>query len=104
MSDPDRLLAQLWAADEPPQRDPAFVLAVMARVERRRFVTGVLALAVTALAAGLVIWVLAPLARPALQALQPALGARVLEPLAAALAMAAFLWNWANEGQVLHRR
>jgi hypothetical protein len=33
----DISLAALWELDEPPGRDPAFVLAVLDRLERRRF-------------------------------------------------------------------
>ena len=49
--DADRLLAGLWAQDEPPARDAAFVIAAMERIERRRLIEGVLALIPVALAA-----------------------------------------------------
>ena len=60
-SEADQLLAGLWAQDEPPARDPAFVIAAMERIERRRLLEGVLALVPVALAASLLLWALAPL-------------------------------------------
>ena len=49
----DALLAALWARDEPPVRDPAFEIAAMTRVSRRRLMVEAgewAALAVPALA------------------------------------------------------
>jgi hypothetical protein len=60
MTDPDTLLAGLWAEDEPPARDPAFVAATMQAAARRRFRRQLLALAPTTVAAAAVAWSAAP--------------------------------------------
>lgn len=89
----ERVLAELWAQDEPPAQDLAFVLATMERVERRRLIEGVLALLPLAAAASLVLWALAPvIAVVAARVDAPALG-----PLIAASVMAVFLWGWASD-------
>jgi hypothetical protein len=61
MSDADLALKALLAVDEPPARDPAFSLAVMERIERRRFWTEVLFAAPIALAVLVALWALSPL-------------------------------------------
>lgn len=60
MTDPDILLAALWAADEPPARDPVFVAAVMAAQAKRRFQRSLLALVPTTVAGAAVLWSAAP--------------------------------------------
>jgi hypothetical protein len=95
VSDPDTLLADLWAQDEPPARDPAFVLAAMERIEQRRFWLGLLSLAPPTLAASLILWALAPVLGVLMSALPG--GSSALAPLAAALVMALFLWTWASD-------
>ena len=59
MMDDDRLAA-LWALDEPPARDPAFVLAVLDRLARRRFRVKVAQLVPLLVATMVVCWVIAP--------------------------------------------
>jgi hypothetical protein len=60
MTDADQLLSALWAEDEPPARDPAFVAATLQAVARRRFQRQLLALAPTTVAAAAVAWSAAP--------------------------------------------
>ena len=60
MVDEARLQA-LWAPDEPPARDPAFDLAVMQRLLRRRLWLDFAALTPIVLGAGIVLWTLTPL-------------------------------------------
>lgn len=95
MTDPERRLAELWEADEPTAQDPAFVIAVMERVERRRMIAAWAWLAVMTPASAVVAWALAPvmqgLAQPLVRA-GPDLGA-----ITAAAVLAAALWSWANE-------
>ena len=59
MMDDDRLAA-LWALDEPPARDSAFVLAVLDRLARRRFRTKVVRLVPLFIATIVVCWAIAP--------------------------------------------
>jgi hypothetical protein len=92
MTDPDRLLADLWAADEPPARDPGFVLQVIERVERRRLWLELGGLVSTAFAAGLALWALAPAIDLAVRRLAPAPWDPALMTLAGAGLMAAWLW------------
>jgi hypothetical protein len=56
----DALLKSLFEADAPPARDVAFTLAVMERVERRRFWTEAAMLVPAVIAACVVLWALAP--------------------------------------------
>jgi hypothetical protein len=60
MSDDSRLQA-LWALDEPPARDVAFELAVMARALRRRLWADIAALTPIVAGAAVVLWSLTPL-------------------------------------------
>lgn len=94
MTDAELKLAALWDEDETPARDPAFVIAVMERVERQRLAIAIAWLAVMTAAFGFMAWALAPvlqtLALPLIQA-GPGLGA-----LAAGAALAAFLWSWGS--------
>ncbi len=98
MSDPDHLLTELWASDEPPERDARFVLSVMEAVERRRFRYGVGMLVLIAAGASAVLWALAPLIEAALTPLLAAAGGPAFAELVAAVAMAVFLWSWVSEG------
>ena len=88
------LLTELWAQDEPPARDPAFVLAAMEKVERRRFLMGVLALAPVAAIASLLLWALGPVIADASAAFR--FDAASIGSLAAAVVMALFLWSWVS--------
>ena len=74
----DRLKA-LFAADEPPPRDPAFSAAVMETLVRRRFQEDVLVLSGATAVGGVSLWALWPTLQPVLvtlsQGFAPALGA-----------------------------
>ena len=96
MSDPDALLADLWAADEPPEHDHAFVIAAMERVERRRFQVNLVLLAVAVAIIGVVAWAVAPVLAVVARALVPGDGA-VAATLCAAGVMSFFLWSWASD-------
>lgn len=83
MTRPDDHLAALFAQDLPPARDPAFSVAVLEAVARRRFqreLAFVAAVSLTGAAALAVLW---PVLQPALHLL-----ARDLGPTALALAAA----------------
>jgi hypothetical protein len=56
----DSRLAALWALDEPPAQDPAFVLATLDRLARRRFRTRVARLVPLLVATIAVCWAIAP--------------------------------------------
>ena len=94
MKDPERLLAELWVEDEPPARDPAFVIAVMETAARRRLLWRVLALAPAAASAGAALWALGPVFGSALVPVVGAVEGPALGEIAAGLAMAVFLWSW----------
>jgi hypothetical protein len=61
MSEADIRLKALLAVDEPPARDAVFALAVMERIERRRFWMEILLGAPVALAVLVALWALSPL-------------------------------------------
>jgi hypothetical protein len=63
----DSRLASLWALDEPPARDPAFVLATLDRLARRRFRTKVARLVPLFVATMAVCWAIAPSVEALLQ-------------------------------------
>jgi hypothetical protein len=84
MTDRETLLQDLFARDEPPARDPAFVTAAMARVARRRFQLALLALVAPTVAAGFAAWALAP----SLAGLAAGFDLTVIGPAAAAIALA----------------
>jgi hypothetical protein len=52
----DDQLRDLFAQDEPPPRDPAFSMAVMARIARRRFLSEVGILSLVSVIGGTVLW------------------------------------------------
>ena len=56
----DDSLAALWALDQPPAQDPAFVLAVLDRLARRRFRIRVVRLVPPLVATIAVCWAIAP--------------------------------------------
>ncbi len=96
MSDPDQRLAALFAADDPPANDPSFTIAVMEKVEQRRFWTAMASLTAATFVLGLLCWAIAPALAPAIvwaSTFNPATTMQVV----AALAMAAFLWSWASD-------
>jgi len=82
MTQADDRLKALFAADEPPARDPVFSMAVMERLVRRRFQEDVAVLCGVSLAGGAVLWPLWPVLQPMLvtlsQGFAPALGAVAL--------------------------
>jgi hypothetical protein len=92
----DRRLAELWAADEPPARDPAFVLVSMERIERHKLWMNILALVPVTLGVTLLLWALAPVIEMIAKAALPH-DASILGPLAGAAVMAFFLWSWASD-------
>jgi hypothetical protein len=63
----DSRLAALWALDEPPARDTAFVLATLDRLARRRFRTKVARLLALFVATTAVCWAIAPSVEPLLR-------------------------------------
>jgi hypothetical protein len=82
MTEADDRLKALFAADEPPARDPAFTAEVMQALARRRFQMDLALLAGATGLGGLVLWALWPVAQPVLvsmsQTLAPAAGALVV--------------------------
>ncbi len=97
MSDADARLSGLWAEDEAPTQDPAFVIAVMQKVERERFRLDMAALVIGSFAAGVIFWAIAPLIEVFARLAGPLPGPMAIGPAAAALVMAAFLWSWSSE-------
>lgn len=63
----DSHLASLWALDEPPALDPAFVLATLDRLARRRFRVKVARLIPLLVATMAVSWAIAPSVEAVLQ-------------------------------------
>ncbi len=96
MKDPDVLLAALWAEDEPPARDPAFIIAVMEATARRRFRLGVLALLPLTGVASAVFWALGPVISAGLGPVFQSFNGIASTEVAAALTMAVFLWAWGS--------
>jgi len=56
----DARLAALWSLDEPPARDPAFVLATLDRLARRRFRADITRLLPLFVAVAAACWAIAP--------------------------------------------
>jgi hypothetical protein len=92
MGETDRLLLDLLAADDPPERDPGFVVEVMDRIERRRLAYGLLSLTPTTVAAGAVMWAAGPVLRTAVTPALTALNGLALAEVGAVLALAAVAW------------
>ncbi|MBS0297637.1 MAG: hypothetical protein JSR45_15110 [Proteobacteria bacterium] len=86
MTEADRRLQAIFAADAPPARDPAFVFALLHRLERRRLHWEIAAQAALALVAGALLWGFWPEVSQVLIAATPTVAA-----CAAALAAAAGL-------------
>jgi hypothetical protein len=63
----DSRLAALWALDEPPAHDPAFVFETLDRLARQRFRFRVARLALLFVAATAVCWAIAPSVEMSLQ-------------------------------------
>ena len=84
MSDAERRLAELFAADLPPAADRAFAFAILERVERRRAWLDMLEIIPFVIAAGALLSVLAPFIE---QALQSSLAAISSPVFAAALVL-----------------
>ncbi len=68
MSDETRLRG-LWASDEPPARDPSFVIAAVAVIARRRLRADVAVLLSTIAAVAGLAWATAPLIEGAVAAM-----------------------------------
>lgn len=81
----DRLKA-LFAADEPPARDPAFSAQVMERLARRCWLQDLAFLGTTSLVGAISLWAAWPVLQPALTALS---GQLAPAAVAAALALSA---------------
>ena len=86
MTQADDRLKAIFAADEPPPRDPAFTAGVIGALARRRFLTDMALLVGLTAVGGLVLWAVWPTLEPALVAVSQGLA-----PTAAALALAASL-------------
>ena len=99
MTESERLIAELWAADEPPMRDAAFSLAVMEGVAKRRFRRGLASLAAMTLAMGAVMWGLAPAADTVSRALAQSPAGGLIGPFAAAAFLAWGVWSWSTDIQ-----
>jgi hypothetical protein len=94
MTDPERLLSDLWDEDEPPARDASFVIAVMERIEHRRLALAAAWLITATAATGAAAWALAPVLQGVLQPLVQA--GPQLGVVAGAGALATALWSWAS--------
>lgn len=99
MSEADAMLRTLFAADEPPARDPAFTLSVMERVERRRFRNEILMIAPVFVAVCVVLWAVAPmLTELAVQWMGPLAQGAILPVLAVVVTLSALAFT--GRGQV----
>ncbi len=78
---PDERLAALFAAEQPPARDPAFQAGVLAAMARQRFVADMLLMATVAILATVALWLIWPAVAPTLitlgQAFAPGLAALI---------------------------
>jgi hypothetical protein len=91
----DSRLAALWALDQPPARDQAFVLATLDRLARRRFRIRVARLVPLFVATMAVCWAIAP----SVDALLQSGGVAVMIAAALGLALTAHY-----AGEVAHRQ
>ena len=95
MIHPEAALAALWAKDEAPEVDPAFELAVAARIGRRQILKEVGEVAVWAAPAGAVTWAVWPSLSLAVSPLLR--GAGEVTPVLVIVAATAFaLWSAAR--------
>ena len=94
MSDTDRQFAEIWAMDEPAERDPVFALGVMQAIEQRRFRLEAAGLAVIVVAGCAAVWALGPVLAPGVEAFMPAADNAAVGPIAAGIVMAVFIWTW----------
>ena len=82
MTKADDRLKALFAADAPPARDPAFSMAVMEKVMRRRFFEDIAMLCAVSCFGGVTLWPLWNALHPTLvslsQGFAPAVGAAAL--------------------------
>jgi len=74
MSEIDRRLNDIFAADAPPARDPAFVFGVLQAEERRRLGLSVLLQAAAAVTGGALLWAALPWLAPGMEAAAPVMG------------------------------
>ncbi len=93
MSDPDRLLADLWAADEPAERDHLFVLSVAAEIERRQFWLGLASMVPIAVAAAAILWAIEPLILQTAQGWLTFAGQPAVATAAAGVVLALWMWS-----------
>ena len=93
MNEADPALAALWAADEPPERDLVFVLAVMAEVERRRFWVSLASLVPVTVAASAILWAFSPMIRTAADHWLGLVNQPAMMACAAAATLALWLWS-----------
>jgi len=91
MTDADDRLKALFAADEPPARDPVFSAAVLARIERRRFIEDVAMLSGVTGLGGVMLWALWPSLSPLITSVS-----ETLAPVAACLTLAAIVTTLAS--------
>jgi hypothetical protein len=96
MTDPDALLAEAFAADEPPAADAAFVLGVMERVEAQRLRLELGGLVLGTVGLGAACWALAPALAPAGRALVRLAQDPSMAVVAGAGLLAVFLWAWVS--------
>ena len=93
MTQADPELAALWAADEPPERDQVFVLAVMAEVEQRRFWVGLASLVPVTVATAAILWALSPMIRAGADRWMGLVDQPAVIACAAGATLAVWLWT-----------
>jgi hypothetical protein len=96
MTELDQRLAALWAADDPPAADPAFVIAVMERAERRRLALDIASLVAPTVGGAAVLWAAAPWLSRAWTLAAPMIASPAFAAGVAGLAMAGWLWAWVS--------
>jgi hypothetical protein len=98
MTPADDRLKALFAADEPPARDPAFSTAVMERLARRRCLEDLAFLGGLSGLGGLALWAIWPVLQPALTAVSGELAPAAFG-LAVALSAVAMLGGQVFDSQ-----
>jgi hypothetical protein len=98
MTPADDRLKALFAADEPPARDPAFSAAVMERLARRRCLQDLAFLGGLSGLGGLALWAIWPVLQPALTAISGELAPAAFG-LAVALSAVAMLGGQVFDSQ-----